>query len=466
MKIGVKVKSKDNSSTVTYSSYNTSKEGGEGINSNENNRAYFNFINSLSSPSTRKTYEYIIKKYMKYYNIQDINELLAYKDNPTIIENNIIDWLVALRKTVEYNTRCTYYAILMTFYEVNDINLRKKKIARYLGQQSTRKHKDRAYTIEEIRKILEHADIRSKVLVLLLISSGMRLGAVSDIRLRHLKRIEEYNLYRITVYENTKDEYYTFCTSECAAMIDSYLAYRQQSGENIGPNTPLIRERFDVLDIKEGSARKKPQPVQTRGISEIISTLLLKSGIVKTTSYLELERTGVKCRSSERKAVKRAHGMRKFNLTTLISAGVNPIIKEMLIGHKSMLGLDNNYYKPTEQQVLQEYLKAVDFLTINDEHRLQKKVAILEKKQDDIEMLKAAYLQKDKKVEELERQMKEFMEIAHMKLNLRDNHIKQLQKNRPKATKEEEVGKKLHELYKHSSNGEEKEKIIRKKLSL
>ena len=115
---------------------------------------------------------------------------------------------MVLRDTVEYNTRYTYYTALMTFYEINDVNLRKKKIARFLGQQSTRRHKDRAYTIEEIRKILEHADIRSKVLVLLLTSSGIRIGAVSDLRLRHLKRIEEYNLYRITIYENTKDEYY------------------------------------------------------------------------------------------------------------------------------------------------------------------------------------------------------------------------------------------------------------------
>ena len=64
---------------------------------------------------------------MQYYNIQDINELLAHKDNPTIIENNIIDWLVVLRDTVEYNTRYTYYTALMTFYEINDVNLRKKK---------------------------------------------------------------------------------------------------------------------------------------------------------------------------------------------------------------------------------------------------------------------------------------------------------------------------------------------------
>ncbi len=44
--------------------------------------------------------------------------------------------------------------------------------------------------------------------------------------------------------------------------------------------------------------------------------------------------------------------------------------------------------------MLEEYLKAVDLLTINNENRLQKKVAILQKKQDDIEILKAAYLSK------------------------------------------------------------------------
>ena len=106
MKIGAKVKTTEDGSTVTSSFLNTSKEQ---VNKNNNNQAYFNFINSIRSPLSRKTYEFTIKKYMKYYNIEDINELFANKNNSTIIENNIIDWLVALRNTVEYNTRYTYY---------------------------------------------------------------------------------------------------------------------------------------------------------------------------------------------------------------------------------------------------------------------------------------------------------------------------------------------------------------------
>ena len=63
MKIG-SIKTKG---TVTSCSFlNTSKE----VNKNDNNRAYFNFINSIRSPLSRKTYEFTIKKYMQYYNIR------------------------------------------------------------------------------------------------------------------------------------------------------------------------------------------------------------------------------------------------------------------------------------------------------------------------------------------------------------------------------------------------------------
>jgi hypothetical protein len=32
-------------------------------------KAYFNFVNSINSPATRKTYEFAIKKYMQYYGL-------------------------------------------------------------------------------------------------------------------------------------------------------------------------------------------------------------------------------------------------------------------------------------------------------------------------------------------------------------------------------------------------------------
>ena len=48
----------------------------------------------------------------------------------------------------------------------------------------------------------------------------------------------------------------------------------------------------------------------------------------------------------------------------------------MLLGHK--IGLSSAYYRPTEEEMLEEYMKAADNLTINEENRLRRKVEKLE----------------------------------------------------------------------------------------
>jgi hypothetical protein len=50
------------------------------------------------------------------------------------------------------------------------------------------------------------------------------------------------------------------------------------------------------------------------------------------------------------------------------------------MGHS--IGLDDHYFTPGDTYVLQEYLKAVDNLTINEENRLRIKVEELTKKKN------------------------------------------------------------------------------------
>jgi hypothetical protein len=119
-------------------------EKGQQQQHSSSSRAYYNFVNSIKSLETRRTYEFIVKKYRQFHNLQTIDELVSLaiinKSNPAIIEDKIIDWLVSLRETITYGTRRTTLAALTTFYEINDINIRKKRIAKFLGQESTRKH--------------------------------------------------------------------------------------------------------------------------------------------------------------------------------------------------------------------------------------------------------------------------------------------------------------------------------------
>ena len=55
-------------------------------------------------------------------------------------------------------------------------------------------------------------------------------------------------------------------------------------------------------------------------------------------------------------------------------SGMKPINVEKLMNHST--GISDNYYRITEAELLEDYLKAVDLLTINsDELILQKQVS-------------------------------------------------------------------------------------------
>jgi integrase len=67
---------------------------------------------------------------------------------------------------------------------------------------------DRAYNHEEIQQILLKCDERARVVILLMASTGMRVGALRPLHIKDLVKIEDYDLYRITVYTNSpKDRY-------------------------------------------------------------------------------------------------------------------------------------------------------------------------------------------------------------------------------------------------------------------
>jgi len=72
--------------------------------------------------------------------------------------------------------------------------------------ESGRKNTDRASTHEEIKKILDVADLRMKVIVLLMASTGMRIGGIPELKLRHLEEVakEEEKIYKITFTREQK----------------------------------------------------------------------------------------------------------------------------------------------------------------------------------------------------------------------------------------------------------------------
>lgn len=244
------------------------------------------------------------------------------------------------------------------------------------GNGGGQKKRDRPYTHFEISKMLEKADQQQRVAILLMCSSGVRIGALPYIKLRNLERIERYNLYKLTIYEGEEEEYITFCTPECTAAIDSYLEYRQRHGERpLKEDSPLIREEFDINDEIMAA---NPKTLGMEAFRRMVKRVGFDSGVIEKHAALEPS-----TKRGQRRPVRETHGFRKFFQTTTVSNGMSMLYSEMLMGHKSGGLALESYVRPTENDLLEGndkmigYVGVIDALTINEEHRLKRKVETL-----------------------------------------------------------------------------------------
>lgn len=155
--------------------------------------------------------------------------MLPNNPSPRYIETQIISYIMSLRESgIAYATIQFLIAPIFTFYQLNDVVLNRKKVSRYMGEYR-RVAKDGAYTTEQIQTALQNADARMRMIILLLASTGCRVGALPALTLGNLTKIPDYGLYKVTFYEGTNNEYYTFTTRETAQTgIDNYLLYRRK----------------------------------------------------------------------------------------------------------------------------------------------------------------------------------------------------------------------------------------------
>ena len=109
-----------------------------------------------------------------------------------------------------------------------------------------------------------------------------------------------------------------------------------------------------------------------------LSNLAARAGIV--------QKGGLGFGAEHRNAVSSVHGLRKFCITQMAKAKVDTEIAKLLTGHS--IGVRGRYLNHSEDDLLQEYLKALDLLTISETNRLRRKVDILEEKEHEIKMPK------------------------------------------------------------------------------
>ena len=84
---------------------------------------------------------------------------------------------------------------------------------------------------------------------------------------------------------------------------------------------------------------------------------------------------------------------------------------EILMGHD--IGLADSYYRPTEQELLKDYLSSVDLLTIHDDKtKLEKQIKELNEKSMDSEyIIEGRLREKDEQIQTLVKKQEEFEQL-------------------------------------------------------
>ncbi len=173
------------------------------------------------------------------------------------------------------------------------------------------------------------------------------------------------------------------------------MEFRQSFGEKFNSDSWVMRNLWQIKSQRYGNylgLAKHPIKFSVDGIRMLINDAWKIQGVREEN------------KNGNRYAFKSLHGFRKF-FETECQKSLKSINVSILMSHD--VGIVQHYYKPKEDELLEDYLKASDLLTINEENKLKTQVKDLVKKNNEKDyLINVAMMQKDKEVENLKKQDK------------------------------------------------------------
>jgi hypothetical protein len=156
-----------------------------------------------------------------------------------------------------------------------------------------------------------------------------------------------------------------------------------------------MRDLWDTRVAKDRGYVAKPNKLTSIGIKRLVNRAIWAQGLRK-----KLEN------GKKRHPFQAIHCYRKWFKTRCEIAGMKPINVELLLSHN--IGISNSYYRPTDTEILEDYLKVADFLTIDNQERLQNELSNFEKKmQDETYMIKGKLQEREQEITYLKQNYEE-----------------------------------------------------------
>lgn len=341
------------------------------------------FFDGIRSSVTKSKYQARLGDFFRFCDMpgKNLNErarsfAVRAKDGAWV-ERVVFDWIRvqkrrAEEKEISESTLPSYVKPIRLFCDMNDITVNWRKVYKTLPRGRTHAQ-DRAPDLEEVTKLLQYGDRRMKPMVLVMLSSGIRLGAWDGLRVGDLTQVRKEGKIvaaRLVIYRGTPEEYVGFVTPEAYDAVVEYLDYRRQAGEEVTPSSPILRNLFyPDRGSRPSTFAKIVIPLRSGGVKRLMEDALWRTGLRKPLTE-----------GTRRHEFEGVHGLRKY-FKTHAEQAMKPINVEILMGHS--VGVSDSYYRPKEADILEDYLRAVPLLTVTDQWRRAVESEEKVKEQDD-----------------------------------------------------------------------------------
>lgn len=344
-------------------------------------RSLLLFKESVKSKQSFETYLVRLKLFMKHHGFSSYDEITRHPNLQELFE----DWIIAKKQQVNPNGLATYYYGVKGFFDANEIEINYKKIKKFFPQK-IKKSGRKPYTTQQIKQLINsETNIRNKAIIHFVASSGIRIGALENLRIKHLLDMP-LGCKAVCVYEGSLEEHWTFITSEASKFLEQYFEKRKSDGELLTPNSPVFRDSF-----RKETANKSAISLKRKSYGNIITKALRRSGVNLS-------------KNDGRHETMSWHGMRKRFVTILKNeVGIQNAVVERLVGHKvyqedgMQIDLDDSYFRPTLDELFDKYKLAIQALTIDDMIRIQIKEIQIQKQYSVLEEEKQKHFEEKKK---------------------------------------------------------------------
>lgn len=227
------------------------------------------FQEFLKSKESVKTYTWTVKQFVKYHNLKDFDSIVQIEKKE--LQKMTETWVIHLKKTIGPNSISTYSNHIKTFLEANDIDLNWRRIKR-LYPAKVKRSGFSAYSTDDVKKMLDvSTSLRNIAIIHFLASTGVRIGAIPELQLKHLRDMP-LNCKMVTVYEDSTEEYQTFLTPESSSALDELFDQRRKKGEILNDESPLFRSRYILRS-------EKSKPMSKESIQAILRRTLEKTNV-------------------------------------------------------------------------------------------------------------------------------------------------------------------------------------------